>query len=250
IIPKFGDDATNAQTKTVLLMMVGGGGRGRGIHGAHMRPGVTIRYWPGDESRQTIPRVEYNDRGKTTVYTAADAKPEVLKNLKEERTMDCVDCHNRPTHTYELPDPAINKSIATGEISGALPFVKKKGMELLKASYSSNAEAAQRIPAGLEQYYRENYASLYEERKSEIARAGKALSAIYNRNVFPAMKVVWGSYPNNLGHTDFPGCFRCHDDNHASAGGAAKITQDCNSCHKLLAMDEANPKVLSDLGVQ
>ena len=250
IVPKFADDEANTSAKSVLLMLVGGGGRGRGIHGAHMGPGVKIRYWASDESRQTIPRVEYFGKGKTTVYTAADAKPEVLNKLQPERVMDCMDCHNRPTHTYELPDPAINKSMNFGEISPTLPFVKKKSMELLKATYSSNQEAAQRIPAGLDRYYRENHAAIYEQRKGEIAQAGRTLAAIYNRNVFPAMKVVWGSYPNNLGHNDFPGCFRCHDDNHASADGLKKVTQDCNACHKLLAMEEANPKVLSDLGVQ
>ncbi len=250
IIPKFSDDETNTQTKTVLLMLIGGGGRLGGIHGVHMGPGVKIRYWPSDESRQTIPRVEYTGRGKTSIYTAADVKPEVLKNLKTERLMDCMDCHNRPTHTFDLPDGAIDKAIATGQISRSLPFVKKKGLEILKASYSSNQEAAHRIPVTLEQYYRDSYPAISQQHRDEIARAGRTLSAIYNRNVFPAMKVAWGSYPNNLGHTDFPGCFRCHDDNHASADGSVKITQDCNACHKLLAMDEANPKVLSDLGVQ
>jgi len=250
VIPKFADDETNSESKTVLLMMIGGGSRGGGIHGVHMGPGVTVRYWPSDESRQTIPRVEYTGPGKHAVYTATDAKPELLRNLKTERVMDCMDCHNRPTHTFELPAAAIDKAIASGQISSALPFVKKKGMEILKATYASNQEAAERIPASLEQYYRQSYPAVSQQRGEEIARAGRSLSAIFNRNVFPAMKVTWGSYPNNLGHTDFPGCFRCHDDNHATADGSKSVTQDCNTCHKLLAVEEVKPKILTELSVQ
>jgi hypothetical protein len=100
----------------------------------------------------------------------------------------------------------------------------------------------------LEAFYRDTYPAIYKERQAEVARTARNLVAIYNRNVFPAMKVNWGSYPNNIGHTDFPGCFRCHDDSHASADGR-KVTQDCNACHNLLAMEDPAPKILTDLGV-
>ena len=71
---------------------------------------------------------------------------------------------------------------------------------------------------------------------------------MWNRNVFPEMKVTWGTYPNDLGHTEFAGCFRCHDGSHSTKDGRS-ITQDCNACHNLLAVDEKSPKVLSDLGI-
>ena len=63
------------------------------------------------------------------------------------------------------------------------------------------------------------------------------------------MKINWGTYPNNIGHTYFPGCFRCHDEQHANPAGKA-ITQDCNACHQLLAAEEAKPEILSKLGVE
>jgi hypothetical protein len=69
------------------------------------------------------------------------------------------------------------------------------------------------------------------------------------RNVNPEMKISWGTYPNNLGHEDFLGCFRCHDGSHQSKDGKV-ITQDCDACHAVLAQDEANPKVLTDLGLK
>ncbi|MGC9971978.1 MAG: cytochrome C [Bryobacteraceae bacterium] len=243
VIYNYADDEKNTLTKTVLLMRIGGGHGSPGIHGAHLGPGVTIHYSPDDESRQTIPRVEYQNRvtGRRTVFVAAPANPDALKKLPT-RLMDCMDCHNRPTHTLELPERAVNKALASGAISPSLPFAKKRGVELLKKSYASQEEAARAIPAALQQLYNGS-------QPAEVARAAQALVAIYSRNVFPEMKVTWGTYPNNVGHTDFPGCFRCHDDNHSAADGK-KIVQDCNTCHQLLTMDDPAPKILTDLGLQ
>ena len=249
VLDKFASDERNTRTQTVLLMLIGGGPVRRGIHGAHMAPGVTIEYAPADSSRQTIPRVEYrNSRtGRTAVYLAADAKPEAVRELPQ-RQMDCMDCHNRPTHAFELPAGALDRAIAAAQVSASLPFVKKVGVELLQKPYQSHEQAASAIPAGLEDYYRRNYPAGHAGRRTEIARAAQALLGIYQRNVFPQMKVTWGTYPNNVGHNDFPGCFRCHDEQHRSAEGRV-ITQDCNTCHRLLAMEEASPKILSQLGL-
>ena len=248
IIEKFGDDEANTVTRTVLLMRIGGGTRVPGIHGTHLGPGVTIRYKPSDATRQTIPWVEYTDaQGHATPYTGKSAKPAAIAKLPV-RQMDCMDCHNRPTHAFALPDRAVDQALSAGDISASLPYIKKKAVELLKTPYPSNQAAASAIPAALAKYYRENYAEVYGSRKAEIERSAGGVVAIYNRNVFPAMKLTWGNYPNNVGHTDFPGCFRCHDDQHVSAKGSS-VTQDCNSCHQMLAMDEAAPKILTDLGM-
>ncbi len=90
---------------------------------------------------------------------------------------------------------------------------------------------------------------MFAGRRPEVESASKSLLAIYERNVFPEMKVTWGTYLNNIGHTDFPGCFRCHDGARATAQGK-KLEQDCSSCHNLLAMEEAAPKILTDLGIR
>ena len=239
VVNKFADDEKNTLTKDVLLMRIGGGRGGLGIHGTHLGRGVVIRYAHADEKRQTIPWVEYNDgRGHVTAYRAADAKPEAIAKMPV-RVMDCMDCHNRPTHAYELPDRAVDKLMSSDAALVALPFFKKRAVESLKKPYATGEEAQAALPAAMEGYY---------GKSAEAARAGQGLLAIYNRNIFPAMKVTWGSYPNNIGHTDFPGCFRCHDDAHAAADGR-KITQDCNACHRLLAMEEAAPKILVDLGM-
>jgi len=245
ILPKFGDDAANTRTETVLLMHIGGGNT-RGIHGVHVGPGVTIRY-ASDESRQNIPWVSYQSGSTAPVtYTAEGFKPENLDKLTT-RVMDCVDCHNRPAHTFQLPERAVDEQLSAGAISPGLPEAKKQSVALLKASYATREDAASRLPASFENFYKQKYPDVYAAREPEIQRSAEGVLEVYNRNIFPAMKITWGSYPNNLGHMDFPGCFRCHDDSHSSAN-KQKITQDCNACHNVLAVEEAAPKVLTDLG--
>jgi hypothetical protein len=246
VVSKFADDEANTQTKTVLLMKIGGGNHGIGIHGTHLGPGIRIRYAPSDWSRQTIPWVEYDGPGRKTVYATADAKPN--GGGASLREMDCMDCHNRPSHTFQLPERAVDGAMRSGEISPALPFAKKKSVELLKLTYASHEDAAAKIPAAFERYYQESQPAVWSERQGDVRRSAQGVLKIYKSNVFPAMKVVWGGYPNNIGHTDFPGCFRCHDGNHNSPDQKT-ISQDCNSCHNLLAMDEASPKILTDLGI-
>jgi len=249
IIDRFSDNETNLHTKTVLLMHIGGAGRGPGIHGTHLGPGVVIRYTPRDRARQEIPWVEYNDnKGHSTVFATADFKTARAGDLPV-RVMDCMDCHNRPTHTLELPERAVDRAMALGEISSSLPFVKKVGVDLLRCSYHSHAEAEATIPPTLERYYKEHYPDVYAKSRTEILRSARVLVAIFERNVFPEMKVSWGTYPNNIGHTDFTGCFRCHDDAHVSKDGR-KITQDCSACHELLAVEEPSPKILTELGIR
>jgi hypothetical protein len=245
---EFKDDEANTRTETVLMMMVGGGSSG-GIHGAHLGPGVQIRYAASDKKRQTIPWVEYRNRstGVTQAYLAAGTKPDSVSSLPTFE-MQCVDCHNRAAHSFELADRAVDRAMTRGEIAVGLPFVKKTAVELLKASYTSEEDAAQKIPAGLNAFYQQKYGDIWAKRSNDVRLAGQALVAIYRHNVFPDLKVTWGTYANNLGHMDDPGCFRCHDDAHATADKKT-ITQDCSACHQMLASEEAAPAILKTLGL-
>jgi len=245
----FKDDATNTQTQTALMMLTGGGDLG-GIHGKHLAPGVEIHYAASDPKRQTIPWVEYRNRntGEVRTFLADGSTSQSVASLPRHQ-MQCVDCHNRPTHAFELPERAVDETMGLGRISPTLPFIKKQAIELLKAKYSSNEEASRIIPAKLARYYQECYPAISSQRSQDISNAGTEIAAIYNRNVFPDLKVNWGTYPNNLGHTDFPGCFRCHDGSHETADKKTGITQDCSTCHVPLAVDEANPQVMKALGL-
>jgi len=248
VFSKYADDEANTRSETVLLMLVGGS-RLSGIHGAHLGPGVHIRYAAADPERQTIPWIEYRNTttGDVRAFATSDTSPDSAKALPQF-DMQCVDCHNRPTHTFELPERAIDKALAFGDIPVTLPYVKKKSVELLKVNYATSAEAAARLPTAFVDFYQQNYPDLYVHRSEDIKQASRTVLGIYGRNVFPDLKVLWGTYPNNLGHMDFPGCFRCHDGSH-TAGDGKTIAQDCNSCHEPLAMDEKSPEILKTLGI-
>jgi len=250
LITDYKDDEANSKSDTVLLMLTGGNRYG-GIHGAHLGPDVEIHYAAADAKRQTIPWVEYRNlkTNETRTFLADPSKPDEAANMPRFR-MQCVDCHNRPTHNFELPERAVNRAMAFGSLPTTLPYLKKKSVELLKASYASNEEATQKIPAAFDAFYQQSYPVVYAQRTNDIASAGKEIAAIYNRNVFPDLKVTWGTYPNNLGHTDYPGCFRCHDGSHSTADQKQTIMQDCNTCHQPLAVEEVHPELLKTLGVE
>jgi NapC/NirT cytochrome c family, N-terminal region len=249
----YKDDEKNTPQTDVLLLKVGGRNwQGSvGIHGHHLADNERIRYISTDAERQTIPAVYFTDEnGKTTEFISTDAKPTKPQlDQGEHRVMDCVDCHNRPTHAFDLPENAVDKAMSNGRISPELPFIRKKAVEVLKVNYSARDVAQRNIREELNNFYRTNYPQIYQTRRTVVEQAGQEIANIYLRNVFPDMRVAWGVHPNNIGHNDSPGCFRCHDGSHTSADGQT-ITNDCNACHNLLAVQESNPKVLSDLGMK
>jgi hypothetical protein len=248
VIRSYSDDEQTRETKSVLLLHIGGGNGYEGIHGAHMGPGVHIRYAHSDVKRQKIPWVEYR-RGaaEPLVFRAEGYKEEGPGNL-DVRTMDCMDCHNRPSHAYELPERGMNRVLAEGTVDRALPFVRKAALEILKADYSTETQARQQIPEKFRAYYEKNYPAVWQSRKAAVERSARGVLSVFERNVFPEMNVKWGTYPINIGHMDWDGCFRCHDERPSIRGGRT-ITQDCDTCHKLLAQDEEKPKVLTELGL-
>jgi cytochrome c2 len=222
-----------------------------GIHGHHLADAARIRYISTDLQRQTIPAVYYtDDKGKTTEFISSDAKP-TQKQLEqgEHRAMDCLDCHNRPAHASEMPETAVDKQMSLGRISPVLPYIKKKAVELLKVDYPTRDRAHQHITDALTDFYRTNYPEIDRAQHASVQQSGEEVAAIYLRNIFPDMRVRWGTHPNNLGHVDSPGCFRCHDGSHTSADGQT-ITNDCSACHQIIASGENNPKILTDLGMK
>jgi len=245
----FADDEKNTETQTVLVLHLGGRdslSHLTGIHGVHLGH---IEYIATDPTRTTIPWVQKrNDDGSETVFAASATGSAVPQG--ERRVMDCIDCHNRAAHTFVTAEDALNRAMAEGAVSPELPWVHKEGLELLKANYASEAEAGTKIPAQLEDFYRTQHPEVLPAKEALVKAAGEQLVTLYSQNVFPYMKVTWGTHPNHIGHMSYPGCFRCHDGDHATKDGGKSITQDCAACHNLLVVDEAKPKVLADLGIQ
>jgi hypothetical protein len=192
-----------------------------------------IEYIATDDKRQVIPWVKLKDRfGNVREYTAEGVTPADLAK-GEHRTMDCVDCHNRPAHPMDpTPEKAVNRVLATGEMPRTLLFIKREATAALKETYPSETAAVDAIAVRLREFYRTQQSAVYMGRRQEVERAVTATQQLYRRNVFPSMNITWGTYANNIGHMDFPGCFRCHDAGHTTKDGKT-IPQACDLCHSM-----------------
>ncbi len=229
----YAQDRDNTLTRTLLSVRTGGGsideGQSRGIHWHIANP---VYYVATDEKRQEIPWVQAEFNGVVTEYISVDSDltPEALSKL-EKRKMDCVDCHNRASHNFRRPSELVDEALASGVLPANLPDLKAQAVAVLEKQYATEQEAAQTI-AAVEDYYANSYASLYAARQQEIHEAVATLQSIFDRTQFPFMNVTWQSHPNNIGHKDFPGCFRCHDGKHLSSDNQA-IRLECNICHSI-----------------
>jgi hypothetical protein len=246
----FTEDEANTETKTVLVMKVGGrqAGTSQGIHW-HVDPDHVVRY-RSDEKRQVIfeVEVETKDGAKRRFVGPAANSPEAAK-ATEWRTMDCVDCHNRPSHVYRDPAREIDAALLDRRIDPSLPFVRREGLKALLVEYPSHEAAREGIAKAIAAFYAEHHPQVAAERKDAVAAAGLALGDIWAWNVFPKMNVKWGTYQSHLGHPDMStevGCFRCHSGEHATADGKT-ISQDCTTCHSVLAQEEKDPEILKTI---
>jgi nitrate/TMAO reductase-like tetraheme cytochrome c subunit len=225
----FLTDKDNSPFSIRMLIKVGGGdsthGPVGGIHW-HMNVGNKIEYIAVDDARQKIPWVRMTDpqgvvrEFRDTTYT---------NDLKQfaTRRMDCMDCHNRPAHRYETPERAVNIALAQGKIDRALPFIKTNAIDVLVKPYKTEAEALQNIATLLISRYND---------APNVRAAIDVVQEIYKDNFFPEMKANWRAYPDNIGHKDWQGCFRCHDGKHVTSDRTLSIkSKDCDACHTILS---------------
>ncbi len=245
-------DETNTKWTIDLLMKVGGGnieaGPTSGIHW-HMNIANEVTYAAADSQRQSIPWVKIKGPdGKVEVYRSTEnpVSDEDLKKM-ETRRMDCIDCHNRPTHIYHPGARSVNHVMSLGWIDPKLPNVKSTAVTALEGAYSTKKTAQDSIRLVIEEYYQTNYPDIARTKKSEIDRTVAEVQKIYSRSYFPEMRVSWEKYPDNLGHMYYPGCFRCHDGKHVSESGKT-LSRDCNTCHTILAQQFEKDTLRMSLG--
>lgn len=226
----YDSDENNSKTNNPMLLNVGGGVSPTGIHW-HVDPTHTVKYIASDKSRQEIPYVEVIEDGTVTKYYDVNSELDKEKLLAmDKRIMDCIDCHNRPTHIFHSPNKALNEALSKNEISPDIPYIKKVGLEVLEKEYSDKDAALESIEKSLKEYYSENYSDWLAANSAELEKAISKIKKIYADNNFLHMKSNWKVYPNNIGHLEYPGCMRCHDGNHVAEDGK-KIRNDCNICH-------------------
>lgn len=231
----YGYDENNTLNQTRMLIKVGGGnpntGPVSGIHW-HMNLGNELTFVSTDERRQDIAYIRMKDaNGNVTEYFDRENKlsPEQIA-ASPSRKMDCIDCHNRPTHIYLSPNQAIDKSLEAGRLDISLPFIKAKTVEVLSGNYDTNDQAVAAIAKGIDDYYKTTYPDIYASKKASVDFAVTETQRIYQTYFFPEMKTDWRAHPNNIGHLTVQGCFRCHDGQHFSKDGKA-IRNECNVCH-------------------
>lgn len=227
-------DETNTPYTVRMLMKVGGGDPSRGPTGGihwHMNIANKVQYAATDDQRQKIPWVRVTGPdGKVTEYRTRNFTNSI--DEASVRTMDCIDCHNRPAHKFQAPNTAVNLALHLGHIDRSLPFVKSNAVALLTQTYTNKTQALAAIESGLTAYYTPEKFPVREPVRTTIA----SVQEIYKSNFFPEMKASWEAYPDNIGHKDWLGCFRCHDGEHKTADGSKAIDgSDCNSCHTILA---------------
>jgi len=237
----FAYDEQNTPREVRVLIKVGGGdpaaGPSSGIHW-HMNILNEVTYAAADRQRQDIPWVQIRDRrtGRVTVYKSEGTKlTDAQLAAAPKRRMDCVDCHNRPTHIYLSPDRAVDQALRSGRIDRSLPFIKQQAVAALAKDYPSTEAAQRAIAAELPAWYRENQPNA---NRQAVDGAVKALQQIFSTTRFPDMKVDWRTHPDNVGHFTSLGCFRCHDDQHVSADGK-RISKECTICHTILPQSSA-----------
>ena len=232
---EFAEDEGNTETVTTLRLRIGGvDGQGRptGIHW-HVAEQNAIEYVALDRGRQQIGLVRLTTPDGSVREYYADGVTAAQLAAGERRRMDCVDCHNRPSHIFARSvERAVNDSMAAGAIAKDLPFIRREAVAALKVEYPDRATAQTAIGSRLTAFYRDNYPALWSSRQADVTRAAASLQELYGRNVFPAMKLTWGHHPDNKGHIEFQGCFRCHDESHKAKDGSV-IRQDCEMCHEV-----------------
>ncbi|HEX6625471.1 MAG TPA: cytochrome c3 family protein, partial [Pyrinomonadaceae bacterium] len=213
-----------------------------GIHW-HMNLANEVTFVSSDEQRQEIAWVRWKDaQGNVVEYTARDTKltPAEIARAPQRR-MDCIDCHNRPTHVFQPPDRSVDDSLAAGKLDASLPYLKREAVALLSKSYATTDEGLQSIADGLEKFYRDNYPELSSAKSDSIRGAVAEVGRIFQTYTFPEMKTDWQTHPNNIGHFYSQGCFRCHDGEHVSNTGRV-IRKECTLCHTTLDQTERGIK--------
>jgi nitrate/TMAO reductase-like tetraheme cytochrome c subunit len=254
IFNHFSSDEKNTPRQIRLLIKTGGGdpatGEPEGIHW-HMNISNEIRYVATDEQRQIIPYVIAKDlQGRVTEYFAKDStlsKAQIAQS--EKRRMDCVDCHNRPTHIYVPPDTSVDRSFTAHRLDASLPFLKQQSIVALTGKYDTTDAAMQGIAKTIYEFYNSKYPDLAKTKQPEIRGAIDELQRVFKLTFFPEMKLDWKTHPNNIGHFYFSGCFRCHDGNHVSPEGKV-IPKGCDTCHTVLSQQENAVNIASVPGLE
>jgi nitrate/TMAO reductase-like tetraheme cytochrome c subunit len=238
---EYAFDEANTPRRVLLARKIGNGLQpvvGQDL-GAHWHTQNEVTFFTTDELRQYIPLVQVEKDGETITYVDSEADPATYANAEaQKQVMDCIDCHSREGHTVYRPADMVDQAMAQGRISTELPSIKAQSVAVLDQRYATGEEGLAAIVNSLTEFYQTQYPAVYGQRQAEVEQAIKEVQRIHDYTHFPAMNVYWDTYPNDIGHKDFPGCMRCHNGSHLSEEGEA-IPAECTLCHMI--PQEAGP---------
>jgi nitrate/TMAO reductase-like tetraheme cytochrome c subunit len=242
IFSRYRTDEANTPSYTAMLLRTGGGsldlGRAGGIHWWHIYSDNRIRYVTSDDRREEMAWVELTTpEGEVRTYSRdGDATP-TDEQISSARIMDCIDCHNRPTHAFFTPPKAMDWIIDTHPELRDLPYYKRQAVKAITGDYESHSVGVAAVRQATVEFYDAEYPDIATAQADLVDRGAELAAGAYGRSVFPAMDTNWETHPNHIGHDDFPGCMRCHDDEMSTADGKYTIPMDCETCHIFLVED-------------
>ncbi len=245
-------DEDNTPSVTAVVLKVGGnlkpGIPATGVHW-HVDPANEVRYRAVDEKREKIVEVIRRTPDGEVRFLSSDA--DEYAEQGEWRIMDCIDCHNRPAHIFEIPHRVLDESFVFGHLDSNVPWLRAVTERVLWDVVPSDNTAGD-LAAALHAIYATEYPDALAALEAVLDPTAVVLTEILEGNVFPDMKVTWGTYPSHVGHMDLTGdysedkgCFRCHDEDHETEDGES-ITQDCDACHTIIAERETDLDDLPD----
>jgi hypothetical protein len=248
----FMADSLNTEWDIMLQMKTGpeysGVGMKEGIHW-HINPDVNIEYISEDDKRENIKYVKYTNlsSGETTIYkNENNPASDSLMAQATPRTVDCIDCHNRPSHNYNSPMVYFNQILLSGDASKDIPYFKKVCMDILKEQFTDKDTALMKIESGIKSYYQTEYKEFYAQNQELIANSIATVQKAFAQNTFPKMKVTYDKYPDHIGHLESDGCFRCHNNEFKSENGRT-ISKDCNLCHTIVGQGQRDAMVYTNI---
>lgn len=231
-VEHFLSDKKNTPYTARLLMRVNMGQPGGPLGGIHwhVNPNDRVEYFAADEKRQDIPwmRVTNLKDGTSRVFHTEAFKGEPPAD--QIRVMDCMDCHNRPAHVFPTANDVVERAMASGVLPTNLPNIKRVAVQaMIQKEITTDATA----PAKIAEFLKSKYPTA-----PELPAATAAVQQLFATTIFPDRKADWRVYPNNIGHKDWLGCFRCHDDKHKTSAGQAVRSSDCTSCHTIISQGQ------------
>lgn len=247
VFARYGTDEANTPSYTAMVLKTGGGsldlGRAGGIHWWHIEGDHRIRYVSETDERETMLWVELTTPdGERRIYTreGEELPPDEVLEARA-RVMDCIDCHNRPTHLFEVPSNALDEELTARPELVELPYYKRRALEAIAEDYATHDAGMEAVRESLLRFYRSEYPEVWRDRPSVVEAGAEVAAQVYGRSVFPEMDTDWETHPNHIGHEESPGCWRCHDEELATADGEHVISMDCEQCHVFLAEGSETP---------